>query len=139
MKRGFTLIELLIVIAIIVALAGAMIPMFSTTRLTAQQARVQADLDSIKSASVMMHYDTGTWPPAGTTGLGVITSAGIANWTGPYLDQWANDPWGNGYRLINGGATPVTLTAACYGSDNAVGGTGAAADFTLLLTPDRNR
>jgi len=139
MKRGFTLIELLIVIAIIVALAGALIPMFSTTKVTAQQAKVQADLDAVKSAAVMCHYDTGSWPVAGTAGAGLINSGGIANWSGPYVDRYATDPWGNPYRIIDGTAAPVTITAACYGSDNAVGGAGAATDFTLLIAPDRSK
>ena len=139
MKRGFTLIELLIVIGIIVALAGAMIPMFTTTRVTAQQAKVQAELDAIKSACVMMHYDTGTWPVAGTAGAGLITSAGGANWTGPYLDEWATDPWGNFYRIIDTGTNPVVITAASWGGDNAASGTGVNQDFSYIVAPNRNR
>ena len=139
MKRGFTLIELLIVIAIIVALAGAMIPMFSTTRLTAMQASVQAELDAIKSACIMMHYDTGTWPVAGTYGTGIMTTAGGTNWTGPYLDSWLNDPWGFPYRIIDTGAAPIVVTAASWGGDNAVGGAGANTDFTVMITPTRAR
>ena len=139
MKGGFTLIELLIVIAIIVALAGAMIPMFSTTRLTAQQARVQAELDALKSAATMMHYDTGTWPTAGTYGSGLLTSQGGANWTGPYLDSWQNDPWGFPYRIIDTGAAPIVVTAASWGNDGASGGTGGAVDFSVMITPTRAR
>ena len=138
MKRGFTLIELLIVIGIIVALAGAMIPMFATTKLTAQQAKVVAELDTIKSACVMMHYDTGTWPVAGQTGAGLITSAGGANWTGPYMDAWSSDPWNHLYRIIDTGSPPV-ITAACWGGDDALSGTGVNQDFSVLVAPNRNR
>jgi len=140
MKRGFTLIELLIVIGIIVALAGAMIPMLTTTKLTAQQAKVQAELDAIKSACIMMHYDTGTWPVAGTSGAGLLTSAGGGNWTGPYLDTWAKDPWGYPYRIIDTGTNPPVISAACWGSNNATGGSlPSEADFSVLVAPNRNR
>ena len=97
--KGFTLIELLIVIAIMAVLAGAMLPMFRVNQLTAQQARVRADLDSTKTASIMYHQDTGAWPPGAVapglqTGADFVTDAApvTPNWAGPYLDQYGNDP-----------------------------------------------
>ena len=137
--RGFTLIELLLVIALIAILAGGLVPIVQTSRVQAQQAKAVSDLDAIKSACSLYHTDTGAWPAAGTTGAGLIATDSVGNWNGPYLDAWRNDPWGNPYRLINGTGTPTPLSAASYGADNATGGTGANADTTLIITPDRNR
>jgi len=143
-KRGFTLIELLIVIAIITALAAALIPVFKTTKLDAQVARVQSDLDSIKTASIMYHQDTGFWPassagsPGVRTGRGLINNDGgsglpVGNWGGPYIDTWTSDPWGNGYGLYT---TGTVLYGVTLGSDNVVGNVspGAGLDRQLLIT-----
>jgi len=134
MKRmgGFTLIELLIVIMIIAVLAGAMIPVFRTTRLQAQQAKVGADLDSIKTAAMMYHQDTGTWPPIGIDGNGLVGNSGAPNWNGPYVDEWRTDPWATAYNIYAGPG--VTRYIQSMGSDKAVGGTGGATDINLLMT-----
>ena len=127
---GFTLIELLIVIMILAVLAGAMIPVFRTTRLTAQQAKADADLDSIKTASIMYHFDTSQWPPIGNTGNGYITNGAAAdNWNGPYLDEWKNDPWSMPYVIYNG--TGVNRFIESWGQGKTDGGTD---DRGLLMT-----
>lgn len=149
MKRsGFTLIELLVVLVIMAALAGAMMPMIAANRVRAQQAKVQGDLDAIKTAAMMMHTDCGTgiWPtgaeaPGTTSGDGIIddlpTCLDADNWDGPYLDIWGTNPWGFSYAIVDGGIVPpIIRSIISYGAGNAVGGTGAAADLTLRMTPD---
>jgi len=132
-RGGFTLIELLIVIMIIAVLAGAMIPMFRTTRLNAQQARANADLDSIKTASIMYHFDSGQWPPIGNVGNGYINNVPVApNWNGPYLDEWKNDPWLHPYVIFNG--TGVNRFIESWGPNGSNETTGD--DLGLLMTPN---
>lgn len=149
MKRsGFTLIELLIVIAIVAILAGAMVPMFRVNQLTAQQARARADMDSIKTASMMFNQDTGVWPTAGAitpaNDRGLVTDPPVGNWAGPYMDQARMDPWGTvaapcWYTIVDTGAVnDEVVTLWSYGDDCAPGGVDANADISLLITPDRN-
>ncbi len=152
-RSAFTLIELLVVLMIMAILAGAMVPMITANRLQAQQAKVSADQDAIKTASTMVHYDCGAscWgdgavAPGLTTGAGIMTvpilggcTCTAPTWGGPYLDRWANDPWGNPYRMIWSGLASGSLSITTYGADNAVGGTGANADIGLQITADRLR
>ena len=133
-RKGFTLIELLIVIAIVAVLAGAMVPMFRTTRYTAQEAKVNSELDSIKTAAIMYHQDTGQWPPIGSTGIDLadMTST-TANWAGPYIDAWRIDPWGISYQIYDNGRQRMIES---WMTDTADGGTGTGTDLGILMTPD---
>ena len=124
MKRGFTLLELLIVVTILAVLAGAMVPLFKSSKQDAQDAKTAADLDAIKSAAVMYHYDLASWPLVGNSGnttcLVNNTSAacsGLANWNGPYLANWEMDPWNNPYLIY---VTAGNLSyAQSFGPDKA--------------------
>ena len=131
-NKGFTLIELLIVIAIIAVLAGATVPMFRVTKLQAQQARVSADLDTIKTASLMLHNDTGKWPATGvSTGADLVANTSAwPNWNGPYMDEWRNDPWGTAYNVYDSG---IIRYVRSYGPDLVVGGTD---NIQLMITPN---
>lgn len=129
-KLAFTLIELLIVLVIISALVGTLVPMFRTNKVTAQIAKANTDLDAVKTASMMYHHDTGFWPPTGSNGGGLIGTPTVANWAGPYLDRWSADPWGISYMIYD---TGTSRRARSYGPDKVVGGTD---NIEYILTPD---
>ena len=105
-KHGFTLIELLIVIAIAVIISGALVPLFSVTKQDAKFAKAKWELDVIKRACVVFHFDTEEWPFR-LTGYGPELVTNIRNlpgWEGPYLDKWPiEDPWGGEYQLAQTG------------------------------------
>lgn len=61
-KKGFTLVELLIVIVIIGILAGSLLLVFGNARNRSTATRVVSNLMTMKRASTLFYYDTGSWP-----------------------------------------------------------------------------
>jgi len=140
-KKGFSLMELIIVIVIMGILVGAMLPMFANNTTRARTAKVQSEEEAIRTAVLMYHADTGSWPATGTTGAGLMTApTGVSNWAGPYMDQWKNDPWNNSYSIITGAAanslTPLyvcsTLNATATCSN---GSTPTTTGSFVLISP----
>src|SRR4051812_10953586 len=80
--RAFTLIEMLVTIAIIVLLAGLLLPMLYKTYRSASRTRLAADLNSIGVALDAYKSDFGDYPrvPAAGTGFATLGKALV----GPY-------------------------------------------------------
>ena len=119
-KSGFTLLELILVIAIIVVLAGAMLPVFNITRQEAKEAKAKADLDNIKTAAMMFKGDTNSWPPVGTDGSGLVNNSGVSGWDGPYLTEWAKDPGNVSYVIAACGTGNLSLCANSTGTGSTI-------------------
>ena len=133
--------ELIIVITILTVLAGAMIPLFNINKAKAENAKATADLAALQTAAVMFHYDVGAWPPEGTAGdttclisnthANCTALAGNANWDGPYIASWQNDPWGNPYAILDGPGTQRNAQAI---GPNDTPDNCAVDDTCILLT-----
>ena len=65
-KQAFTLIELLIVVAIIGILAAIAVPNFLNAQIRAKIARVEADLQAMKTAIEMYRLDNNAYPDSCT-------------------------------------------------------------------------
>ncbi len=109
---GFTLMELMVVIAIIVLLAGIMVPNLAGRIEKAKITKAEADIAAIEGALAMYETDTGRYPPTTLhelkdwltgvdTGTGVDVNAPEAkNWHGPYIKGIEQDPWKQDYVYL---------------------------------------
>ena len=114
-KKSFSLLELLIVIAILSVLAGAMIPLFRTSRQGAEVTKFIMLTETLNSAIGMFLFDTGVYP-AETSGspldcsdpdtrdLSCDASAFHPGWNGPYIGRPLvsdDNPYGNTINLMS--------------------------------------
>ena len=98
-RNGFTLIELMVVVIIIAALAGMVLPRILTRADEAKRNIAKGDIASITMALKLYRLDTGTYPST-DQGLSALQNrpASAENWKGPYLERQPLDPWQREYQ-----------------------------------------
>jgi general secretion pathway protein G len=114
-RSGFSLIELVAAVAILLVLAGVVVPAITGKVEKARQARATADMKQLSDAFNTYRADTGTWPSDSTFSNAVTTStsllsytclfaapSGVSNWNGPYMT--------NGYA--NGSTMQIAYSAS---------------------------
>lgn len=122
-RQAFTLIELIVVIAVIGILAAAVVVNTSGVRQSAEEVRLQADMQAILDAANMIHAFTGRYPES----IQEMVEARDEN--GKKLPGFTDeplDPWGNPYvyEVVDGEPRVMSL-----GRDKAEGGEGPDADI----------
>ncbi|HND56043.1 MAG TPA: prepilin-type N-terminal cleavage/methylation domain-containing protein, partial [Pirellulaceae bacterium] len=126
--RAFTLIEMIVVVAIIVALSGILVPVVTNEMSDSKLKRAHDAVNHIATAIDRYMKDTGVAPTgkngrrdmhwlystgqmpmknafdSGASGsvadFLTVNSCGVEGWRGPYLPALGADPWGTAY-IVN--------------------------------------
>jgi general secretion pathway protein G len=98
-RSGFTLIEILVVVIILVALAGMVLPRVIPRADEAKRDIARGEIAGITTALDFFRLDMGRYPSS-DEGLNALTTApgGSGSWKGPYLQKAPNDPWKQKYE-----------------------------------------
>ncbi|MFC1452764.1 type II secretion system major pseudopilin GspG [Verrucomicrobiota bacterium] len=97
-RSGFTLIELMVVVIIIAALAGMVLPRVLPASESAKRNIAKADLANIKVALKLYRLHNDRYPTT-DEGLNVLLrGTPDRGWNEPYLDSRPQDPWDRTYR-----------------------------------------
>ncbi|MBT3191882.1 MAG: type II secretion system major pseudopilin GspG [Verrucomicrobia bacterium] len=117
-RSGFTLIELMIVVIIMAALAGMVLPRLLDRADDAKINISKGEIASITMALKFYKLDNGTYP----SGLSELMTkpASAKNWKGPYLEKAAVDPWSRPYKYkFKGEHNPTGFDLSSDGPDLA--------------------
>jgi len=95
-RAAFTLMEMLVVVAILVVLAGAAVPIYLNYLDNAKKDRVKADFKVIETAVQSYYINTGAFPQ----NLRDLTKSDPQNGVKALLEQTSIfDPWQHEYQL----------------------------------------
>ncbi|MCE9594293.1 MAG: type II secretion system protein GspG [Planctomycetes bacterium] len=100
LRSGFSAVELVAATAIVLILAGVVVPAIGAKFDKAREARAITRMKTVAQAFNTYHAHTGVWPSNGTFDPSATTSeelldytclyarpAGVAEWRGPYLTE----------------------------------------------------
>jgi len=96
---GFTLIELMVVVIIIVALAGMVLPRVITRGEEAKKDIARGGIAGITTGLKLYRLDNDRYPTTDEGLEALMTKPSSArNWKGPYLENRPFDPWKRKYE-----------------------------------------
>ena len=129
-QSGFTLIELLVVLVILGLLAGLVGPRVLKYLASAKTDTAKLQVEEFSAGLDLFHLEVGRYPTS-DEGLDALVHqpAGVRNWNGPYLrkNRIPQDSWSRDFHYESPGQHGA-YDIYSLGSDNAVGGEGAAVD-----------
>lgn len=98
-RAAFTLIELMVVVIIIAALAGMVLPHLLPRAEEAKKYIARGEIAGIATALKLYRLDNDRFPTA-EEGIEALMRkpASAKNWKGPYLEKKAIDPWKRPYK-----------------------------------------
>jgi general secretion pathway protein G len=110
-RAAFTLMEMLVVVAILVVLAGASVPIYLNYLDNAKRDRAKVDVQTLQTAIEAYKTEHGQYPQS----LQVLTMPDQAMGSFATLEQKALiDPWGNPYVFDPSTMHPQTGRAKIY-------------------------
>jgi general secretion pathway protein G len=117
-KGGFTLIELMVVVIIIAALAGMVLPRILPASDEAKSNISKGDIANISVALKMYRLHNDTYPST-DEGLAALRTkpASASNWRGPYLERAPRDPWKREYKYQYPGSHGMDFDLYSQGPD----------------------
>lgn len=140
-KDGFSLVELLVAVTIMIILAGTVGVAVWQWVPKARSARAMSDIEAIRSAIELYRADNFTLPTQRQGIAALVSRPSIPpvppNWRpGGYLDSQVvpRDPWGSPYIYLSPGSRGEPYEILTFGSDQAPGGDGEAADISSTST-----
>jgi len=81
--RGFSLLEVVLVVAVLVILAGALVPLVATAASGARNDQTRRTMEELRAAIIHYAKDTLRLP---ATLEALRTAGGVAGWNGPYAN-----------------------------------------------------
>ncbi len=108
-RTAFTLMEMMVVVAIIVVLVGASVPIYLNYAEQSKISRVKLDTKSIQTAVQAYNLAHGDYPPS----LQTLTQPDSETGKAVFLDDNLKDPWGQ-YYVYNPGDTDPTGVPYVY-------------------------
>jgi general secretion pathway protein G len=104
-RSGFTLIELMVVVIIIAALAGMVLPQLIPASDEAKRNIAKGDIANISTALRLYRLHNDRYPTT-EEGLDVLTKpSNSKTWRESYLEKKALDPWKRPYKYACPGKT----------------------------------
>lgn len=110
-RTGFTLIELMVVVIIIAALAGMVLPRVLPKGDEALARVAEGEMGSIATALNLFRLDMGRYPTEQEGLSALLNKVDTENWKGPYLQGDLEDPWNQGYGYKSTGPYGFQITS----------------------------